>query len=124
MFAVSEKTPADKTPLEAYANIGLSSEEVERKRQQYGSNEIPEKKINPIRKFLGYFWGPIPWMIEAVAGLSIVIQHWEDFAIIFTLLIVNAVVGFWQEHKADNAIELLKKRLAPEARVLSARLFF
>jgi H+-transporting ATPase len=57
-------------------------------------------------------------MIEAAAALSVVIQHWEDFAIIFTLLIVNAVVGFWQEHKADNAIALLKKRLAPRARVL------
>ena len=107
----------DKTQFDAYAKTGLSSDEVERKRQQYGSNEIPEKKVNPIRKFLGYFWGPIPWMIEAAAVLSVVIQHWEDFAIIFTLLIVNAVVGFLQEHKADNAIELLKKRLAPKAHV-------
>ncbi len=57
-------------------------------------------------------------MIEVAAILSIVIQHYEDFAVIFTLLIVNAVVGFWQERKADNAIELLKKRLAPNARVL------
>jgi H+-transporting ATPase len=100
----------------AYAKTGLSSEEVERKRQQYGSNEIPEKKVNPVRKFLGYFWGPIPWMIETAAVLSIIIQHWEDFVIIFTLLIVNAVVGFWQEHKADNAIALLKKRIAPTSR--------
>ena len=108
----------DKTAFEIYAKTGLSSEEVERKRQQYGSNEIPEKKVSPIRKFLGYFWGPIPWMIATAAVLSAIIQHWEDFAIIFTLLMVNAVVGFWQEHKADNAIGLLKKRLAPKARVL------
>ena len=57
-------------------------------------------------------------MIEIASILSIIIQHYDDFAIIFTLLIVNAVVGFWQERKADNAIELLKKRLAPKARVL------
>jgi H+-transporting ATPase len=67
---------------------------------------------------VSYLWGPIPWMIEVAAVLSVVIQHYEDFAVIFTLLIVNAVVGFWQEGKADNAIELLKKRLAPKARVL------
>jgi len=67
---------------------------------------------------MGYSGEPIPWMIEATAFLSVVIQRWEDFAIIFTLLILNAVVGFWQEHKADNAIALLKKRLAPKARVL------
>ncbi len=108
----------DTTPYSVRAKTGLSSEEVAKKLAQYGPNEIPEKKVNPFRKFLSYFWGPIPWMIEAAAILSIAIQHWEDFAIILTLLIVNAVVGFWQEHKADNAIELLKKRLAPKARVL------
>jgi H+-transporting ATPase len=114
----SKKASEKETPFELYAKRGLSSEEVERTRQLYGSNDIPEKKVSPLRKLLSYFWGPIPWMIEAAAVLSILIQHWEDFGIIFTLLIVNAVVGFWQEHKADNAIELLKKRLAPKARVL------
>jgi H+-transporting ATPase len=86
--------------------------------QQYGTNDIPEKKVSTFRKFIGYFWGPIPWMIETAAALSVAIQHYEDFAIILTLLLVNAIVGFWQEKKADNAIELLKKRLAPKARVL------
>jgi H+-transporting ATPase len=114
----SEKLPEGETPFSVYVKTGLSSEEVARKIEQYGPNEIPEKKVNPYRKFLSYFWGPIPWMIEVAAVLSLLIQHYEDFAIIFTLLIVNAIVGFWQEHKADNAIELLKKRLAPKARVL------
>jgi H+-transporting ATPase len=117
----SKKSSNGETPFELYSKNGLSSEEVERTRELYGSNDIPEKKVSPFRKFLSYFWGPIPWMIEAAAVLSILIQHWEDFSIIFTLLIVNAVVGFWQEHKADNAIELLKKRLAPKARVLRDR---
>ena len=57
-------------------------------------------------------------MIEAAAILSAILSRWDDFAIIFLLLLMNGVVGFWQEHKADNAIELLKKRLAPAARVL------
>jgi len=114
----SEEPSEGETAFELYAKNGLSSEEVEKTRELYGTNDIPEKKVSPLRKFLTYFWGPIPWMIETAAVLSILIQHWEDFSIIFTLLIVNAVVGFWQEHKADNAIELLKKRLAPKARVL------
>ncbi len=114
----SKKPSEEETPFLEYAKTGLSSEEVTRKLQKYGPNEIPEKKNSPFRKFLGYFWGPIPWMIEIASILSIIIQHYDDFAIIFTLLIVNAVVGFWQERKADNAIELLKKRLAPKARVL------
>ncbi|XES77918.1 MAG: plasma-membrane proton-efflux P-type ATPase [Candidatus Bathyarchaeia archaeon] len=109
---------ADETPFSVYAKTGLSSQEASQKLQQYGLNEIPEKKVSPLRKFVSYFWGPIPWMIEIAAVLSILIQHYEDFAIISTLLLANAVVGFWQERKADNAIEMLKKRLAPKARVL------
>jgi H+-transporting ATPase len=97
---------------------GLSSSEVEKRLQQYGNNEIPEKKANPVLKFLSYYWGPIPLMIEAAAIMSAIIQHWPDFGIIFTLLMMNAVVGFWQEHKAGNAIELLKQSLALKARVL------
>ncbi len=96
---------------------GLTTSEAKARLQQYGTNEIIDKKINPFIKFLGYFWGTIPWMIEAAAILSAILSRWDDFAIIFLLLLMNGVVGFWQEHKADNAIELLKKRLAPTARV-------
>ena len=119
MNSEEPKNPSEQeTAYSTYVKTGLSTEEVAKKLQQYGPNEIPEKKISSYRKFVGYFWGPIPWMIEIASILSIIIQHYDDFAIIFTLLIVNAVVGFWQERKADNAIELLKKRLAPKARVL------
>ena len=97
---------------------GLSASEAENRLAQYGPNEIEEKKVNPLKKFLGYFWGPIPWMIEAAVIMSAVIQRWPDFAIILTLLMVNAIVGSWQERKAGNAIELLKQRLAIKARVL------
>ena len=97
---------------------GLTSAEVTTSGNSIGFNDIPEEKKHPLLKFLGYFWGPIPWMIEAAAILSAVITHWEDFAIILLLLMTNAVVGFLQERKAENAIKLLKKQLAPNARVL------
>ena len=97
---------------------GLSSSEAQKRLEQDGYNEILEKKRNPLRKFLGYFWGPIPWMIEAAILLSAIIQRWEDLLIISILLLLTAVVGFWQENKADNAIELLKKRMALKAKVL------
>jgi len=97
---------------------GLSEEEVRSRLQEYGFNDIPEETKHPLLRFLRYFWGPIPWMIEVAALLSAIIQHWEDFSIIFLMLVINAVVGFFQEHKAENAIELLKQRLAPNARVL------
>ena len=97
---------------------GLSTAEAEKRLKEFGPNEIPEKKTNPAVRFLGYFWGPIPWMIEVAVVLSAYLAHWDDFAVILALLFVNAVVGFWQEYKADNAIELLKQRLALKARVL------
>jgi len=97
---------------------GLSAAEAEKRFKEFGPNEIPEKRTNPIVKFFGYFWGPIPWMIEVAVVLSAYLEHWDDFGVILALLFVNAVVGFWQEYKADNAIALLKQRLALKARVL------
>jgi len=97
---------------------GLSSAEAKKRLDQYGPNALIENKVNPILKFLSYFWGPIPWMIEIAAVLSILSQDWVDFAIIMTLLLFNSVVGFWQEFQAGNAVEALKKKLASKSRVL------
>ncbi len=96
---------------------GLSQAEAQKRLTQYGPNEIKEEKTNPFLKFLTYFWGPIPWMIEVAVILSAVVGHWEDFGIILFLLLCNAVVGFWEEHQAGNAIDALKARLAIKARV-------
>ena len=97
---------------------GLSQAEAQKRLMQYGPNEIEEKKTNLLLKFLSYFWGPIPWMIEAAVILSAVVQHWPDVIIILILLITNAVVGFWEERQAGNAIDAgTKARLAIKARV-------
>jgi H+-transporting ATPase len=90
----------------------LSDKEAEARVEQYGFNELREKKVNPVLKFLSYFWGPIPWMIEVAVVLSAIVRHWEDFGIILVLLVVNAVLGFWEEHKAGNTIDALKAKLA------------
>jgi len=97
---------------------GLSEAAAKERLAKYGPNAIAEKTVSPLMRLLRYFWGPIPWMIEAAAVLSLILGDWSDFAIIATMLLVNAGVGFWEENKADNAIQLLKKRLAPSARVL------
>ena len=96
---------------------GLTLAEAQTRLAQYGANEIAEKTTSPILKFLSYFWGPIPWMIEAAAVLSAIVHHWSDFVIIIVLLLANAIVGFWEEYQAGNAIAALKARLAPHARV-------
>jgi H+-transporting ATPase len=96
---------------------GLSQAEAQKRLAQYGPNEIAEKKTNLLLKFLSYFWGPIPWMIEAAVILSGVVRHWPDFFIILLLLVSNAVVGFWEERQAGNAIAALKATLAIKAKV-------
>ncbi len=96
---------------------GLTQEEAQKRLLKYGPNEIEEKKTNPFLKFLSYFWGPIPWMIEAAVILSAVAKHWPDFGIILVLLLANGVVGFWEEREAGSAIEALKAKLAVKARV-------
>jgi H+-transporting ATPase len=97
---------------------GINSHEAKNRLEEYGHNEIEEKKINPFRKLLGYFYGPIPFMIEAAAIISAIISHWEDFWIIISLLLTNGTVAFFQEHKADNAISLLKQKLSIRSRAL------
>jgi H+-transporting ATPase len=109
---------AQRIPGQPPIDPGLSAGEVARLREEHGFNEIPEKKRNRLLAVLRYFWGPIPWMIEVAAVLSAAIGHWEDVGVILVLLLVNAGVGYYEERKAENAIELLKRRLAPVARVL------
>ena len=96
---------------------GLTQAEAQKRLKQYGPNEIAEKKTNALLKFLSYFWGPIPWMIEVAVVLSGVVRHWPDFFIILLLLVANATIGFWEERQAGNAIDALKARLAIKARV-------
>jgi H+-transporting ATPase len=103
-----------------YSPDGLSDNDAKSRLLKYGPNEIEEKKTNPLLKFLSYFWGPIPWMIEGAVILSGVVKHWTDLFIILVLLISNAAVGFWEERQAGNAIAALKGRLAIKAQVKRA----
>lgn len=96
---------------------GLSGAEAKKRLEINGYNEISEIKKGHLKKLFGYFWGPIPWMIEFALLISLLIQHWEEFSIILLLLLINGAVGFWQEDRADNAIELLKEKLAFDAQV-------
>jgi len=120
---ISGEEARQKSPDDLFAQLagspqGLSSAEANARLTQYGPNALAEKKVNFVLKFLRYFWGPIPWMIEVAAILSAMVRHWDDLAIILALLIFNAVIGFWQEFKAANALEALKQQLALTARVL------
>ena len=97
---------------------GLSSQEAKERLEQFGANEIDEKEEALWHRIFRRFWGPIPWMIEIAALLSALVQKWEDFIIISIMLLVNVALDFFQEHRALNALKVLKQQLTLEVRVL------
>jgi len=83
-----------------------------------GPNAIVATEEPLWHEAVGYFWGPIPWMIEAAALISFLRHNWPDFFVVVGLLIYNAAVGFWQDAKAANALAALRKGLALKAQPL------
>jgi H+-transporting ATPase len=114
--------PAVLAELEA-SSAGLSGEQARERLGWFGPNEIAEKRTSAVVVLLGYFWAPIPWMIEVALVLSLVVRHWTDAAVIGVLLAMNVAVAFTEEHQAANAIAALKQRLPVTARVLRDRVW-
>jgi len=112
---IADKTLAE---LNSDPDQGLTGVEATARLERYGYNEIIEKEESLWHRIFRRFWGPIPWMIEVAALLSAIVQKWEDFTIIMVLLLLNGFLDFMQEHRALNALKLLKKGLAMETIVL------
>src|SRR5438045_170701 len=106
------------TKLGTDPKTGLSPGQQQERLSQYGPNALPEEKKSALSGLLAYFWGPIPWMIEAAALMALIVGDWGDLTIITSLLLFNAWLGFWEEHEASNALDALKNALTLKARVL------
>lgn len=96
---------------------GLASAEVDTRRNRDGFNEVAEKAKHPVLKFLGKFWGLSAWMLELIMVLSAMLGNYSDFAVVGALLVVNAVLGFMQEHRAEGVVDTLRRQLQVSARV-------
>src|SRR5579859_2617542 len=103
--------------LHVNPDTGLDLAEVDARRKEHGYNEVAEKKRHPLLMFLGKFWGLSAWMLELIMVLSAVLGKYSDLAVVGGLLIVNAVLGFLQEHRAAGVVETLRRRLSVSARV-------
>jgi len=97
---------------------GLSEPEAGKRLEVFGYNEITEKKKNPFLEFLLRYWGPMPWLLELAMGISFVLRHYLEGIIIFVLLTVNAVISHMHSRGSQRAVELLKKKLAVQAKAL------
>ncbi|KAJ3076581.1 hypothetical protein HDU98_002101 [Podochytrium sp. JEL0797] len=96
---------------------GLTDAQVTERTAQFGLNEIPETKTNPFLKFLSYFLGPISYLLEIACILSGIFEDWIDFGILLGVLIINACIGFFEEARAESALDALKNTLAQKSRV-------
>ena len=94
---------------------GLTTSEAKNRLNSDGYNEIAEKKVSPLLKFLSYFWNPFSWMIEAAVIFSAIVGDWVDFVIIAILLVANGLIGYFEEKTAGDAVAALKAQLALNA---------
>jgi Ca2+-transporting ATPase len=98
---------------------GLSTEEAERRLQEFGPNELVAKKgVSPFQIFFGQFKDIFVIMLLIAIVISVAINEIVDAATIGTIVVLNAVVGFVQEYRSEKAMEAMKKLTAPKARVL------
>ncbi|KAI8927499.1 hypothetical protein BC831DRAFT_497694 [Entophlyctis helioformis] len=115
-----EVTDAIEPELEALLHTeptkGLADDEVAKRLAQFGPNELAEKRTSPLLKFLSYFTGPLSIMLEVATIIAAITQDWPDVVILTFVLIANAVIGFSEEAKAENALDALKNTLALKSR--------
>ncbi len=98
---------------------GLSADEARRRLARHGPNELPAAaRVSPLRRFLSQFQNALILFLLAAAVLAGALGHLVDAAVIVGVVLVNAVVGFVQEGKAEEAMDALRAMLAPHARVL------
>jgi P-type Ca2+ transporter type 2C len=98
---------------------GLDSEEVKKRLEKYGKNEIPKgKKRSTFERLLSQFKNTLIYILLIAAVITALIEHWIDMWVILAVVIINAVIGFIQEGRAEKALEDLQEMLSLEATVL------
>ena len=98
---------------------GLTQSEAEKRIGEFGFNELKEKKgKHPFFVFLEQFSSILVLLLIGAAAVSWFLGEWLDAAAIMSIVVLNAVFGFVQEYRAEQAIAALKKLVSPKARVL------
>jgi cation-transporting P-type ATPase F len=95
-----------------------SADEVRRRQEKFGPNRVTATRGTPAwRKFLQQFNQPLVCILLLACGVTAFLGEWVDSAVIFGVVLINAVVGFLQEAKAEKAIEALARMITTEATV-------
>ncbi|KAK8189874.1 hypothetical protein IWZ00DRAFT_127242 [Phyllosticta capitalensis] len=104
--------------LEADINQGIGDADVQSRRKRFGWNEITTEKENLFLKFLGFFQGPVLYTMELAVLLAAGLRDWVDLGVICGILLLNAIVGWYQEKQAADVVASLKGDIAMRATVV------
>ncbi|MEA3273776.1 MAG: cation-transporting P-type ATPase [Pseudomonadota bacterium] len=97
---------------------GLASEDARRRLAQHGPNRLPEAKPpSALVRFLSQFHNVLIYVLLAAGAVTALLQHWLDAGVIFGVVLVNALIGFLQEGKAEDALRAIRQMLSPHAMV-------
>ncbi|RNA64927.1 cation-transporting P-type ATPase [Prosthecochloris sp. ZM_2] len=97
---------------------GIDTSEIKRRAEKYGPNRLtPQKRQGAVMRFLSQFNNILIYVLLAAAVITALLDHWIDAWVIFGVVLVNALIGFLQEGKAEKAMEALKGLLSPRAMV-------
>ncbi|MDX1564524.1 MAG: cation-transporting P-type ATPase [Phycisphaeraceae bacterium] len=98
---------------------GLSSEDARARRESFGPNQLrPPKRRSAWARLLAQFHNVLIYVLLASGLVTAALQHWTDTAVIFGVVVINALIGFVQEGKAERAMEAIRGMLSPQASVL------
>lgn len=101
------------------SDSGLTEEEVKQRLAQYGPNKLAEEeKINKFKMLLHQFTSPLIYILLIAGMVTIFLREYIDSGVIFAVVILNAIIGFIQEYKAEESVRALKKMVVPRARVI------
>ncbi|NBD28974.1 MAG: HAD-IC family P-type ATPase [Alphaproteobacteria bacterium] len=101
------------------APAGLSADEAARRLDCYGPNRLPQPpRRNPVLRFLSHFHNVLIYVLIGSAVVTAALQHWVDTGVILAVVLVNAVIGYVQEGRAEQAMAAIREMLAPHASVL------
>ncbi len=99
--------------------LGLSTSVIETQRTRYGLNRLPDAARNgPVLRLLRQFHNVLIYVLMAAAATTAALEHWVDAGVIIAVILVNAIIGFVQEGKAEEALSAIRNMLAPKATVL------
>ncbi|HHI93965.1 MAG TPA: cation-transporting P-type ATPase [Gammaproteobacteria bacterium] len=98
---------------------GLTKAEAEKRLARYGPNRLAEAKTrNPLRRFFCQFHNVLIYVLVIAGVVTALLAHWLDAGVIFGVVVLNALIGFVQEGKAEDALRAIRKMLSPNAMVL------